>query len=71
MNGFMTRLPARIQSSKLPSKESDAQYFARLVEGSRELAKAIMKTGKFHGPVSEEDQIALVAWAYDVKITVV
>jgi len=71
MNGFMTRLPARIQSSKLPSKESDAQYFAKLVEGSRELAKAILKTKKLHGPMTKEEQIDLVAWAYDVNITVV
>jgi hypothetical protein len=71
MNGFMTRLPARIQSSKLPSKDTDAQYYAALVEGSRELAKAILKTKKLHGPMTNKEQIDLVGWAYDVNITVV
>jgi len=71
MNAFMTRLPARINSTKLPSKESDAQYFAQLVEGSRDLAIAILKSKKLHGPMSEKEQIDLVAWAYDVNITTV
>ena len=71
MNAFMTRNPKRIDASKLPSKESDAQYYAKLVEGSQELAKAIIVSGKLHGPMTEAEQVDLVAWAYDAKITVV
>lgn len=71
MNAFMTRNPKRIEAHKLPSKESDAQYYAKLIEGSRELAKAIIVSGKLHGPMTDAEQVDLVAWAYDVKITVV
>jgi hypothetical protein len=71
MNAFMTRNPKRIEAHKLPSKESDAQYYAKLIEGSKELVKAIIVSGKLHGPMTEAEQVDLVAWAYDVKITVV
>lgn len=71
MNAFMTRNPKRIEAHNLPSKESDSQYYAKLVEGSQELAKAIIVSGKLHGPMTEAEQVNLVAWAYDVKITIV
>ncbi len=33
-------------------------------EGSKKLLRALLATGKLHGPMSEEKQIAAVKWAY-------
>jgi hypothetical protein len=58
----INRLPDRSDSRK--------HYEYGMQQSSKALLQAILETGKIHGPMSEDQQIRSIAWAYDVAIKV-
>jgi hypothetical protein len=67
--------PARIAQSKLTEVTHDnrnvidqtsVRYFADLVEGSKALCAALLRSGKLHGPMTTEQQIDAVKYAHDI-----
>jgi hypothetical protein len=67
--------PARIAQSKLTEVTHDnrnvidqtsVRYFADLVEGSKALCAALLRTRKLHGPMTTEQQIDAVKYAHDI-----
>jgi hypothetical protein len=72
--------PARIAQSKLTQvtaanrnviDQTSVRYFADLVEGSKALCAAILRTRKLHGPMTTEQQIDAVKYAHDITHDVI
>ncbi len=76
---IMLRQRKRISMQKLPDKaESDQIFRLAMEDAAKEFAKAILATGRLHGPLTstwkecpdleEQEQKRLVAWAHDVRL---
>jgi hypothetical protein len=69
--------PIRIAQSKLTQvtaanrnviDQTSVRYFEGLIEGSKALCAAILRTRKLHGPMSTEAQIEAVEYAHNIKM---
>jgi len=68
--------PATIGQSKLVHvnynnrnviDQTSVLYMERIIAGSKALCAAILNSGKLHGPLTEEQQIKAVEYAYNIK----
>lgn len=81
MTGYRnTHAAARIGTSKLAQvtaanrnviDQTTVNYMDRLQEGSKALCAAIMRTGRWHSPMTLADELAAIEYAHDVKLTVI
>ena len=71
--------PARIAQSKLTQitdgsrngiDQTSVRYFDGLIEGSKALCAAILKSGRLHGPMIEAQQIDAVQYAHNLMIRI-
>lgn len=69
--------PSRIAQSKLTEvtaanrnviDQTTVRYTEGLIEGSKALCAAILRTRKLHGPMSPDQQIEAVEYAHDIKM---
>ena len=69
--------PSRIAQSKLTEvtaanrnviDQTTVRYTEGLIEGSKALCAAILRTRKLHGPMAPDQQIEAVEYAHDIKM---
>lgn len=69
VNGFVVRRSITIKSDDIvESKDATVKFNRMLKDGSQSLAKAILDTGKLHGPISLKRQIELIEYADNVRV---
>lgn len=69
VNGFVVRRSITIKSDDIvESKDATVKFNRMLKDGSQSLAKAILDTGKLHGPMSLKRQIELIEYADNVRV---
>lgn len=68
---YMIRRPKDMDVERLPNRsDSDARWKRQMIRSSKMLVKAILKTGKLHGPMSEEDQVRAIGYAYGMDVVI-
>lgn len=69
-NAIMIRMTKPISIAKLPDKsESDIYYHKLMEQSSKAECQAILDSKKVYGPMTEDQQIDAIAWAYDIKVS--
>lgn len=69
LNGFVVRRSSMIRAGEIvESKDATVKFNRMLKDGSQSLAKAILDTGKLHGPMSLKRQIELIEYADNVRV---
>jgi len=68
----MSKLISNPLTTREVSKREQAAEWERrsIIRGSKNLAKAILKTNKLFGPMSVEKQVEAVKYAYDIKAVI-
>lgn len=71
MSIYLIRRPKDIAVEKLPDRsDSDARWRRQMMRSSKMLLKEILKTGKLHGPMSEEEQARSIAYVYNMDVVI-
>jgi hypothetical protein len=69
-NAIMIRMTKPISIAKLPDKSESDTYYRKLMEQSAKAeCQAILDSQKLYGPMTEDQQIDAIAWAYDIKVS--
>ena len=70
-NAIMIRQTKPPAINRLPDRsDSPKHYEYGMLQSAKALLQAILESGRVHGPMTDEQQIDAIAWAYDVKVTV-
>ena len=65
------RLSRPISDHAVFKREQAIEHERRaIIRGSKDLARAILRTKKLYSPMSVEDQVAAVEYAYDIKAVI-
>lgn len=68
-SAVMIRKTKPISLSKLPDRSGSEKFYEAAMEQSAKAeAQAVLDTGKVYGPMSEQDQIEAIFWAYGVQV---
>lgn len=68
-NAIMIRMTKPISIAKLPDKSESDTYYRKLMEQSAKAeCQAILDSQKLYGPMTEDQQIDAISWAYDIKV---
>ena len=69
-NAIMIRMTKPISIAKLPYKSESDTYYRKLMEQSAKAeCQAILDSQKLYGPMTEDQQIDAIGWAYDIKVS--
>jgi hypothetical protein len=69
-NAIMIRMTKPISIAKLPDKSESDTYYRKLMEQSAKAeCQAILDSQKLYGPMTEDQQIDAIAWAYDIRVS--
>ena len=69
-NAIMIRMTKPISIAKLPDKSESDTYYRKLMEQSAKAeCQAILDSQKLYGPMTEDQQIDAISWAYDIKVS--
>ena len=72
LNGFVVRRSVELAPDDIVQSKDGTIRFKKMIErGSRSLCKAILESGKLHGPMTTKQQVESVAYAYDVGVAYV
>lgn len=70
-NAIMIRRTKPISLSKLPDRSGSEKFYeAAMQESAKAEAQAVLDTGKLYGPMTEQQQVDAISWAYDVQVSI-
>lgn len=68
-SAIVVRRPSSMTVNKLPDRsDSEARYRLAMERSSKAFLQAILKSGKVYGPVTLDQELDAIAWAYDVDV---
>ena len=69
-SAIMIRRTGPISVNKLPDRsDSEIRYQAAMERGSKAFLQAILDTGKVYGPMTQQQELEAISWAYNVDVT--
>ncbi len=72
VNGFVVRRSAPLTAEEIvQSKDGMVRFKKMLQQGSVNLCRAILESGKLHGAMTEKQQMQSISYAYDVGVAYV
>lgn len=72
VNGFVIRRSTTIKSNEIvESKDAIIKFNRMLKDGSQMLAKALLDSGRLHGPMTMKQQVELIEYADNVQVVYV